>query len=317
MFDLIAKNAWTNGDPGLLFLDTVEEFNLVPYLGKLEGTNPCLHKDTLMHTPHGMVKISDKNKCFRTWKTGEKETIKLITNAGYELILTPDHKIMLDTGEFEEAKNTLNKTLKWDVGNLKTDIISLNAIVLGFLFGDGFLCGNKQGVSVKLNKEKEHEIYKVLTEFGFKEEPSGALYANKKEIEYILGHNVDFLAQRVWEREIPNDILFGTHINLCSFLMGLFEANGSVNIVGQISLKATCKNTVKVAQNVLSMFGVRSWISINKPALVHWKNGDYTSKESYNLQIAPRNGSIFQNNIGFYSNTKKNKIKKVFKEICE
>lgn len=41
LFDLIAKNAWTNGDPGLLFLDTVEEFNLVPYLGKLEGLNPC------------------------------------------------------------------------------------------------------------------------------------------------------------------------------------------------------------------------------------------------------------------------------------
>jgi ribonucleoside-diphosphate reductase alpha chain len=41
LFDSIAKLAWRTGDPGMLFLDTIERFNPTPHLGKLEATNPC------------------------------------------------------------------------------------------------------------------------------------------------------------------------------------------------------------------------------------------------------------------------------------
>jgi len=41
LFDMIVKNAWSNGDPGLYFIDTAERSNPTPHLGKLTGTNPC------------------------------------------------------------------------------------------------------------------------------------------------------------------------------------------------------------------------------------------------------------------------------------
>ena len=37
----IAKNAWLNGDPGVFFIDKANEDNMVPYLGRIEATNPC------------------------------------------------------------------------------------------------------------------------------------------------------------------------------------------------------------------------------------------------------------------------------------
>lgn len=37
----IANMAWETGDPGLLFLDTINEDNPVPQLGRIEATNPC------------------------------------------------------------------------------------------------------------------------------------------------------------------------------------------------------------------------------------------------------------------------------------
>lgn len=41
LFNEICSNAWANGDPGLLFLDTIERANPTPWLGRLEGVNPC------------------------------------------------------------------------------------------------------------------------------------------------------------------------------------------------------------------------------------------------------------------------------------
>lgn len=41
LFDTIVLKAWTNGDPGLYFIDAAERANPTPELGKLTGTNPC------------------------------------------------------------------------------------------------------------------------------------------------------------------------------------------------------------------------------------------------------------------------------------
>ncbi|MEM3521518.1 MAG: vitamin B12-dependent ribonucleotide reductase [Candidatus Bathyarchaeia archaeon] len=41
VFDLIVKQAWKNGEPGLLFLDRINQDNPTPLLGEIESTNPC------------------------------------------------------------------------------------------------------------------------------------------------------------------------------------------------------------------------------------------------------------------------------------
>jgi ribonucleoside-diphosphate reductase alpha chain len=41
VFQSICHAAWESGDPGLIFLDTIERANPTPHAGKLESTNPC------------------------------------------------------------------------------------------------------------------------------------------------------------------------------------------------------------------------------------------------------------------------------------
>jgi len=308
LLNLIAKMAWESGDPGVAFFDRINEDNIVKYyLGYLNTSNPCLYKDTFLVSSNGLKKISDNNQIdFTSWKTGIKSCIKITTNAGHELILTPDHRIMLENGEFIDAKNSLNKNLKWWLEENKSYSYE-PAKVLGFLFGDGFICGNKFGISVKLNKEKELEIYNLLLKYNFKEEINGNLYINKNKLQNRI--DVSILGSKSWLKEIPEYIMVSDKNFLGSFVSGLFEANGSVSILNQISYKTTSKKLAQQLQIVLGFFGVESWIVKNKPSLVKWKNGDYISKESYNLQIAPRNSYKFKERIGFISEYKNNKIK--------
>jgi len=41
LFDLIVNAAWRTGDPGLVFLDEINNHNPTPEIGEIEATNPC------------------------------------------------------------------------------------------------------------------------------------------------------------------------------------------------------------------------------------------------------------------------------------
>lgn len=41
LFNLIVDSAWRCGDPGLIFLDTINQKNPTPEIGRIEATNPC------------------------------------------------------------------------------------------------------------------------------------------------------------------------------------------------------------------------------------------------------------------------------------
>lgn len=41
LFDRLVEAAWNSGEPGLIFLDTINRANPTPHLGAIESTNPC------------------------------------------------------------------------------------------------------------------------------------------------------------------------------------------------------------------------------------------------------------------------------------
>ena len=41
IFDIIIKGAWSSGEPGIIFIDRINEDNPTPQIGEIESTNPC------------------------------------------------------------------------------------------------------------------------------------------------------------------------------------------------------------------------------------------------------------------------------------
>lgn len=41
IWDAIIEGAWTNGEPGVIFIDELNRHNPTPHIGKFEATNPC------------------------------------------------------------------------------------------------------------------------------------------------------------------------------------------------------------------------------------------------------------------------------------
>jgi len=269
----------------------------------------CLEEETLLLDKESLIPIKNlKANDWCSWFVGEKDCIKLITNAGYELICTPDHKIMLADETFEEAQNTLNKEVDWGLGNRKVKKVIEEEILRGFLFGDG--SGVNSGIIVNISVEKEKEIANLLLKYGFRRNRKNTknFYINRDALSSKIG-NLDFLNFTLPNRDLPNDILFGNSERVASFLKGLFEANGWINNRGEIGLKATNKNMIKKVQILLASFGIPSYLSIRSSQTINWKNGTYTSKESYELFIRITSAKNFKEKIGFYSTYKNSRFK--------
>lgn len=113
IFNKLCLNNWNWAEPGILFWDRIEQYNLLENNPEFEyaGTNPCVTGDTLIHTTHGVFPIKelvgqqphvycmdeDGNIAIRTaskvWLTRkDAQLVRVVTRRG-ELRCTPDHLI--------------------------------------------------------------------------------------------------------------------------------------------------------------------------------------------------------------------------------
>ena len=117
VFNKISENAWKTGEPGVVFIDTVNKYNPTPELGEILNSNPCFTGDMKLLTTDG-YKVFDeiKGKSVKIFNkdgdvsissikyTGEKETVRVKLSNREVIKCTPEHPFLTQRG-WIEAKN--------------------------------------------------------------------------------------------------------------------------------------------------------------------------------------------------------------------
>jgi ribonucleoside-diphosphate reductase alpha chain len=313
VWNRIIASAHKWGEPGIIFIDTVNKSELMQSLGPIESCNPCQPDFAPLLTPQGIkqlkdVKIGDViwsedrwTTVTNKWSTGEKNVFAYHTNAGI-FYGTENHRVV---SEGEKIKASFAHSIDRLTGEFfQPDFVSTQAVVDGLVLGDGFphKASNNKIVLIVGDNDQDYFEDPVTNKIG----RLTSIGPKHYEVETTLTAEE---LPRVWDRCVPERYIYAKPSIVASLLRGLYSANGSV-CDNRITLKTTSFQLMRDVQLMLSSLGIGSYYTTNKPAVITHHNGDFESKESFDLNITS-DRQKFIDAIGFIQKYKSEKLRAV------
>jgi ribonucleoside-diphosphate reductase alpha chain len=301
VLDAIANAAWAVGDPGMVFIDRVNELQPTPGLGPIEATNPCVTGDTRIWVEdQGLVPITDLvgttpriatfegdrvvfRQATQVIATGTRPVYRLSTLEGLELRLTGDHLVATDNGDVPvDVLEPGDKVRLLGAPVLDVPRDSADARLgelVGWLTGDGHFTdhgGGKPTMVLSFYGRDKREAAPRLLEVARILADDDRLSLNRvddRDLAYIRSQRVlaalrELRIDHSCKREVPERILRGSAELVAGYLRGLFSADGSVqgSTARGASVRLACNELaiLRGVQQLLLRLGIRSVLYANR-----------------------------------------------------
>jgi hypothetical protein len=200
------------------------------------------------------------------------------TNGGV-ITAPPSQKVVYNGRKYEIDKVPAIDILQGC--GLKSIVHDPQYVMDGLVQGDGSVFKNRTPHTVYLNIGKHDQDYfnSEVKHLIVERQPSTHGYG-WKVITKMIPEEMPHLP----ERSIPYRYVTNYSQYVCSFLRGLFTANGTSS-GGSPGLRSTNYKLIRQAQVMLNTVGIRGYIVTSKPRKIKWHNGEYVSKEAYDLDL--------------------------------
>lgn len=345
VMDQIVYMAHSFGDPGLVFIDVINDKHSVRDL-EIKGVNVCVAGDTLISTDKGMLTIRDAvgkellvmdgtgnltlNDGIKKIRENE-DVFDIEFSNGIHLKTTKDHELFV----FRNAKEEKVKTEDLQIGDVcvlyndklpkfgKTGTYD-EGIILGYTAGDGTV--NGKSVVIYLYNTEIDEIGNKLADFLTKtigKYKTGKDAGKKRFVSKHtsrgkprgqLKYSVDAFDIEPKHSKVSLEVFAQSEEFIRGYLRGLFSADGGVWDTGTsitISLSSNNELFLMDIQKLLLSLGIYSKITDeHKETRIFYDkvyNKEYKMKPTYRLLVMSKNAVEFVKTIGFMQQRKNDK----------
>ncbi len=341
LWEKIAQAAWACADPGLQFDTTINEWHTCPEDGRINASNPCVTGDTLVATPHGLLRIAElvgkatdiiagdgkSASVTGAFKTGTKEVFVLRTASGYSIKLTADHKVRTQNrGDVPALELTRDDVVELQPSGFGEDRLGTEiGELVGLAVGDGCI---SQGILTLAMGKNERAILERMASVVNSVKPNRPVNVTESETTTRLATNADEVVGECakWavldggsENKRFTDPVFGLdRRSVAGLLRGLFTADGTVANYGEksqfVALDSTSLELLRQTQLLLLSFGIKAKLYENRRALTQTtamlpdgKGGarEYPVQQIHSLRISRSSRLAFEREVGFMPQSEK------------